>query len=98
MRYHLFKVLLHDRADLVQEGEQHGNIAVLSGRGDHVQVAVLDVGEGALLRLDKWSLVRTLVIFHVSDQTCRNTLWLISDILSILPMNLSMTVPSISPR
>ena len=69
MRYHLFKVLLHDRADLVQEGEQHSNIAVLSGRGDHVQVAVLDVGEGALLRLDKWSLVRTLVVFHVSDQT-----------------------------
>ena len=98
MRYHLFKVLLHDRADFVQEGEQHSNVAVLSGCGDHVQVAVLDVGEGALLRLDEWSLVRTLVIFHVSDQACRNTLWVISDILSILPMNLSMTVPSISPR
>ena len=37
----------------MQEGEQHGNIAVLSGRGDHVQVAVLDVGEGAVIGLDQ---------------------------------------------
>ena len=70
METDLLEIFLHDGTDLVQECEQHCNVAVLPGRGDYVEVAVLDVGKGALIRLNQWPLVRALIIFHVSHQTC----------------------------
>ena len=52
---HLLEVLLHHLPDLVEEAEQQGHIGVGPGRGNDVDVAVLDVSEGAVIGFDQRS-------------------------------------------
>ena len=50
---HLLEVLDHHLLDLVQQTEQQRHVGVGPGGGDDVDVALLDVGEGAVISLDQ---------------------------------------------
>ncbi len=47
----------------MKQCKEHGNIGVLASGGHHVQIGVLDEGEGALLRLNQR--VHVVVIVQV---------------------------------
>ena len=64
---HLLEVLPHHLADPVQQTEHHGHVGVVPGGGHHVDVAVLDVPEGALLGPNQRT--HHILLLHVSDQT-----------------------------
>ena len=50
---HLLEVLGHDLLHLIQEAEKQRHVAVGAAGGHDVDVAVLDVGEGAVVGLDQ---------------------------------------------
>ena len=62
---HLLEVLHHDLLDLVEQTEEERHVGVGPGGGHDVDVAVLDVGKGALICLDQRS-CQTL-IFNFID-------------------------------
>ena len=45
----LLEIFPHYLTNSVHETEQHGHVRVSSHGGDHVDIALLDVGEGALI-------------------------------------------------
>ncbi len=53
--------------NFVKKCKEHGNVGVLPGGSHNIQVAVLDEGEGALLRLDQR--VHIVIIIQVCHKS-----------------------------
>ena len=54
--------------NFMKKRKEHGNVGILARGGHNVEIAVLDEGERALLRLDQR--VHVVVVVQIRHQSC----------------------------